>query len=204
MTKNHIFIGDIHGNIEALEGMLHALGGSIKDDSVVFLGDYINKGSNSREVMECLISLARRPNVSILAGNHEREFRKALVLGDMAPFLKIGGAVTVKSYVGRPVGPDALTDLRKSVPEEHLKLLCEMGDEYKAPGLVARHVPHGNREIEYEVSAHRNVGTRPRITPRGAEIDTGCSDSSKGVLTAFFWPSKKYLQVDSSGTEIRN
>lgn len=204
MTENHIFIGDIHGNIEALEGMLHALGGRIKDDSVVFLGDYIDKGSNSREVIECLISLARRSNVTLLAGNHEREFRKALVLGDMAPFLKIGGAATVKSYVGHLVGPDALADLRKAVPETHLKLLGGMGDEYRVPGLVARHIPDWCRDTEYEVSAHLNVGTRPRITSRGAEIDTGCSDSSKGVLTAFFWPSKKYLQVDSSGTEIRN
>ena len=57
-NKRLIAIGDIHGEINNLENLLAEL--SIKrGDTVIFLGDYIDRGKNSKEVVETLIKLSK-------------------------------------------------------------------------------------------------------------------------------------------------
>lgn len=96
------FVGDIHGNLPALNGIRRALA----DRGVahaVFLGDYIDKGPYSADVLRQLISLADEGRATLLAGNHERVLLQALDSGNLAPFLKIGGAATILSYVAHPI-----------------------------------------------------------------------------------------------------
>jgi serine/threonine protein phosphatase 1 len=62
------FIGDIHADSVRLRGLLRKLDGR----TVVFLGDYVDHGPNSREVIEILINIADcQPNTIFLSGNHE-------------------------------------------------------------------------------------------------------------------------------------
>ncbi len=66
--KNYWFIGDIHGEIRLLNRLLENI---IKfaPERIVFLGDYIDRGSHSREVVDRLMGL--EVPVTCLMGNHE-------------------------------------------------------------------------------------------------------------------------------------
>ena len=68
-------IGDIHGCLDKLEGLVKRCQSDAKDESAkfVFLGDFIDRGPDSRGVVQYLIDFqARRPGQAIcLCGNHE-------------------------------------------------------------------------------------------------------------------------------------
>lgn len=66
--KRIAVIGDIHGDIEALEWALSQVR---NDDLILFLGDYADKGKYGVEVIRKVNSLLERDNVIALKGNHE-------------------------------------------------------------------------------------------------------------------------------------
>lgn len=67
-------VGDIHGNLPALRDLLAAVHAEIAaDDTVVFLGDYIDRGSGSKQCVDAILAFASAhagPTVC-LGGNHE-------------------------------------------------------------------------------------------------------------------------------------
>ena len=68
-------IGDIHGNIRALDDLLVLITPETgAGDSVVFLGDYIDRGANSKECIERILDFqkAGKAKVVTLLGNHEQ------------------------------------------------------------------------------------------------------------------------------------
>lgn len=69
-TGRLIAIGDIHGHAAALESNLDAIIPG-PDDTIVTLGDYINRGPDSRRVLDLLIELNHRCNLIPILGNHE-------------------------------------------------------------------------------------------------------------------------------------
>src|SRR4029450_814320 len=95
-------VGDIHGEWEMLEELLakipHGPG-----DRFVFMGDYVDRGPDSRRVVDRLIALARERECVFLLGNHESMFldflgwRGRSWFGGDA-FLVNGGARTLASY----------------------------------------------------------------------------------------------------------
>nr|DAG50220.1 MAG TPA: RNA ligase [Caudoviricetes sp.] len=65
-------IGDIHGCNTALQQLMQKFGG-IRDDSFyIFCGDYIDRGLENAQVVQFLLSIMDKPNVTLLEGNHER------------------------------------------------------------------------------------------------------------------------------------
>jgi serine/threonine protein phosphatase 1 len=108
-------IGDIHGCRDMLERLLercfrHAGG---KPAHFVFLGDYIDRGPDSRGAVQMLIDLQRRlpSQVVCLRGNHEVLLLEALAADDMRPWLFNGADATLASY-----GVDHVSAL----PPDHL------------------------------------------------------------------------------------
>ena len=78
MTEGRtIAIGDIHGCSAALAALLRAIDPTALD-TLVFLGDYIDRGPDSRGVLEQVIALAERCAVVPLLGNHEEMLLAAL------------------------------------------------------------------------------------------------------------------------------
>ena len=63
-------IGDIHGELEALEGLIEALP-LRSDDRLIFMGDYVDRGLDSRGVVDYLIELAKQRDCTFLIGNHK-------------------------------------------------------------------------------------------------------------------------------------
>lgn len=200
MTTDVAYVGDIHGNVTALRGMWNLLS-SLYVEHVVFLGDYINKGSSSAEVVQHLIDYESTGRVTLLAGNHEEALLAGLDSGKLGAFLKIGGAVTVRSYVGGSVGADVLSSLREHLPSTHLDAIRRMPTRYETADVLAQHIPPSASDSKFVISAHVVVGNVPRVTRATASIDTGCGTEG-GRLTAFLWPSRAHVQVDQYGATI--
>lgn len=99
-------VGDIHGRIDLLEELLEkmeqdARARSASDVTVIFLGDLIDRGPASAQVVQHLLDLSRRHSgLRFLMGNHEEVFLKAMAgeKGAMDFFLRIGGDATMLSY----------------------------------------------------------------------------------------------------------
>ena len=93
-------IGDIHGCLVALKTIFNQ--GFIKsDDTVVFLGDYVDRGINSKAVIYWLIEHQKNFNFEFILGNHEIMMLKAREsLEKLLEWRKFGGVETLVSYQG--------------------------------------------------------------------------------------------------------
>ncbi len=98
----YYLIGDIHGHYERLINLHAKLEGVITErDTLVFLGDYIDRGEKSYEVIDFLIQLSRSKGMKpvFLKGNHEEMFMAYLRGEDSTGiYLMNGGDATVRSY----------------------------------------------------------------------------------------------------------
>jgi len=135
-------IGDIHGHLDLLEGLLariradEAAHGGPKGE-LIFLGDLINRGPQSAQVIDHLIAVqAERPETRFLLGNHEEVFLKALG-GDgraLRFFDRMGGTQTILSYgIAREAYDAADYDelaemLQVAVPPAHRAFLASFED----------------------------------------------------------------------------
>lgn len=196
MIQRVIFVGDVHGNVEALLGLMDEVENR-RPDSVVLLGDYINKGPHGAQVLEYLVTYAGGVAIHPLLGNHEEVFLRCLTERDVRPLLRMSGAPTIRSYVGADVGPDVSAALSNSVPDRHIEFLRSLQVTFWGDGVVASHRPL-RQEGSFRVSAHVPAGLVPRISFDSAEIDTRCGETG-GRLTAFEWPSREFFQVDDRG-----
>lgn len=110
-------IGDIHGCDIELEELLHKL--PLETDStIIFLGDYVDRGPNSKAIIDTIIGLKKKYNTIALMGNHESMFLEFIkdpssVLAGF--FVLNGGSATLASYV--------TVDNQYEIPEHHIDFL---------------------------------------------------------------------------------
>jgi serine/threonine protein phosphatase 1 len=126
-----IVIGDIHGCLSAFDALLNALALS-SDDSLITLGDYIDRGPNSKGVIERLIELQDSVNLVPLMGNHE-EMMLAVLDRRMEPFgwLNHGGVDTMDSY--------GFSGDLSVIPEEHRVFLRNLKTFHETPSHFMVH-----------------------------------------------------------------
>jgi serine/threonine protein phosphatase 1 len=123
MNKKYV-IGDIHGCSNTLKALLNKLVPFHDDDTIIFIGDYIDRGPDSKGVIDIILSLYKKHRKIIpLMGNHEFMFVNALKGVGVSDFLSMGGDETLKSY-GIPI--DTFQDLHKKIPIEHLAFFQEL------------------------------------------------------------------------------
>jgi serine/threonine protein phosphatase 1 len=93
-------IGDIHGCTTALRKLLEVVQPG-KDDVVVTLGDYVDRGPETRQALEMMLELERSTQLKPLLGNHEILFADAAA-GQLPieSWLAVGGRETMESYTG--------------------------------------------------------------------------------------------------------
>lgn len=96
--SRYIVITDIHGELEKLNNVLDKIE-KRDDDTFVFMGDYIDRGANSKGVVERIIELGGRYKCIYLIGSHEYALLHAKT-DDYYQFLfdNYGGPATVRSY----------------------------------------------------------------------------------------------------------
>lgn len=135
-------VGDIHGRLDLLERLLEDIERDMADRSsrktlLIFLGDLIDRGPSSNEVVERLRTY-RRPNVRMvfLAGNHEEVLLRLLggEEGILASWLRFGGAECLKSYGINPGTIRAMSEMRgieairEAFPQAHRDFLGTFAD----------------------------------------------------------------------------
>ncbi len=120
-------IGDIHGCSRKLETLLGRLPLDSQNDLLIFLGDYLNRGPESRKVLRILLDVKRKVRRSIfLLGNHEHDLLEYARTGDQAllrGLRAMGVESTLSSYGESPI--HSLTDL-SFLPKDHGIFLEEL------------------------------------------------------------------------------
>ncbi len=130
-------VGDVHGRADLLQRLLTQIEADLADEDgpaeIVFLGDYVDRGPESRRVLDLLVELKMRAGgaVTALKGNHE-----AALLGFLenpatgAAWAEHGGLETLTSYgVAPPAGAGgadwaaARDAFARALPADHLAFL---------------------------------------------------------------------------------
>jgi serine/threonine protein phosphatase 1 len=113
-------VGDIHGCYGKLVSLMEKVKINPDKDRVVFIGDYIDRGDQSYEVVEFLIQFKKKaPSAVFLLGNHEQMLLEYLSGKNINPFLFNGGQKTLNSYLSQG-GHKSFQDPRKIFPLDHL------------------------------------------------------------------------------------
>jgi serine/threonine protein phosphatase 1 len=145
-------VGDIHGERGRLEKLLASLP-LMSGDRFVFMGDYVDRGPDSRGVVELLIEHAKRWESVFLCGNHESMFLDFLgwsgdeYFGGDA-FLANGGDRTLSSYgYFDAAEPDPR---RFQLPPAHRDFFRNLRMHHREGDYVFVHAGLGREAIEGE------------------------------------------------------
>ncbi|MFN0055175.1 MAG: metallophosphoesterase family protein [Planctomycetales bacterium] len=113
MAGRILAIGDVHGCHRALMALL-AMIVPTQEDSLVFVGDVVDRGPATKQVLDTLVTLHESCQVVLIMGNHEQMMRDALSgRGLYGPWLNAGGRETLASYGGST----------NVIPASHIRLL---------------------------------------------------------------------------------
>jgi len=133
-------IGDIHGRRSQLAALLGRLTALDQDALLVFLGDYIDRGGQSRQVVDELLALrAKRPDTVFLMGNHEAalmRFAASCSPDDLREMRALGFQATLDSY---GVSPGACGI--GFMPPEHRDFFANLTRWHRAGRFVFCHSP---------------------------------------------------------------
>jgi len=211
-----IAIGDIHGCINKLQDLLARLE-ICREDTIIFLGDYIGRGPGSKDVLSTLIGLKGKTRRTVyLLGNHENLLLEYVKSPDenLIPYLRQQSIETfLKSY-----GEEDLSRLHNLsfMPEEHVKFLeslelYHVENEYLfvhagiMPGLpLAKHTAmelcevrdmflNAKVEIDKTVVFGHTAFELPLVTEDKIGIDTGAVYGN--LLTAVILPELKFVHA---------
>lgn len=104
MSKRTFAIGDVHGGLDELVRLLERLPTLDAEDTLVFLGDYVDRGPRSREVVELVRTLSTRTPARVVAlrGNHEDSWLRVIDQGwdDFVLPPPNGCLAAMRSFVG--------------------------------------------------------------------------------------------------------
>jgi Calcineurin-like phosphoesterase len=123
MTRRTIAIGDIHGCAFALDAILDAVEPG-PDDLIVCLGDVIDFGRESCDVVARLMDLEWQTELVVIQGNHEEMLLGALGNERLRnTWFNLGGAATISSY--------RCGGTLRDIPAEHIEFLRRCRDFFE-------------------------------------------------------------------------
>jgi serine/threonine protein phosphatase 1 len=133
MPKQLFAIGDIHGCAEELRALLRKL--PLTSESwIVFLGDYIDRGPNSKDVVDAIIEISQLYRTVPLRGNHEAMLLDFLDHPDSEEgglFIMNGGSTTLANY--------SATDGSYGIPPKHLEFFRNLQLSFETPDYFFVH-----------------------------------------------------------------
>lgn len=214
-----IAIGDVHGCAESLKALVGKLDEqTLAERQIVFVGDYIDRGPDSKGVVDYLLEFRREHDCVFIRGNHEQMMLDAIEEGNMGPWMMNGAGDTLRSYgVSRELG---------EIPDDHLEfyrdtLLYYETEDYffvhagLSPGLTISQALEDESVIRQflwershltapETAWEKTVvfGHTPKHDPVLRDnmigIDTGCVYGSMGygTLTAVLLPETEFIQQE--------
>ncbi len=124
-------IGDIHGCLAALDRLLDEINPQ-PQDLVVTLGDYVDRGPDSKGVVSRLIELGAHTRLVGILGNHEQMMLDVIRHGDPHhAWLRYGGVETLDSY--------GFTGDLNFLPPEHERFFDSLGDYFELENYLFMH-----------------------------------------------------------------
>jgi serine/threonine protein phosphatase 1 len=214
MTGKILAIGDVHGCNRRLRQLLDRIEIDPHVDTLVFVGDYLDRGPDARGTIDTLLEIkATHPNTICLRGNHEAMFLNYYREGRGEElFLYNSGMNTLDSY------GITLAEVRRGsgFPESHLRFLSALPLVYETeeyffvhagvrPGIpLAEQTPEDLLWIRHEfIESGEDFGRtvvfghtplpEPLIETNKIGIDTGAVHG--GRLTCIELPSRKIYQT---------
>jgi serine/threonine protein phosphatase 1 len=214
----HYLFGDIHGCMENLENLFDQMDDIADNDTLVFLGDYIDRGPSSYEVVDFLIGLSKKYQTVFLKGNHEDMlFKYKNGENEAQNYFENGGIPTLSSYRKHT--------RRSGIPRRHQSFYSGLRLYYETEDFIAVHAgfnPKINRieeQEEYDMLWIREkffrserqwdktiiFGHTPCSTMNKNGNDIYINDKTNiigidtgvcygGLLTCFRWPDRKIFQ----------
>lgn len=213
--NNYVAIGDVHGCLQSLQALTEKLE-KYSERTFIFLGDYIDRGPDSKGVVDFLLDYRNRQDCIFLRGNHEQMLLDAYYNDNLDLWLMNGGRSTLESYGAKYNNLD--------IPESHLDFYDNTRMYYDTPdfffvhaGLSPAKTIEQSLQEEDDIKdflwerSHLNVfetpwektvvfGHTPRPHPirknKMLGLDTGCVYESLGYgkLTAAILPEMKFVQ----------
>jgi serine/threonine protein phosphatase 1 len=139
MGERIFAVGDIHGCYLKLDRLMDKIKLNSEKDVMVFLGDYIDRGDQSKEVVEYLVRLKRQqPSTVFLLGNHEQMLLEFIGGENINQFLVNGGKKTLDSYLGDNRLYSS-QDPRTLFPPEHLEFFKSLSPHYETEDHIFVH-----------------------------------------------------------------
>lgn len=220
MDQRVFAIGDIHGCFDSLKELVEEKIKLTTSDRVILLGDYIDRGSKSRQVIDYMMALKEKGfQLVALRGNHEQMLLDAYEDESLVPLcLMNGGKETLKSFgISSYQQLDtAYLDFFNSLPlfyafdhylfvhagfndliedpfEDTYHMIWKSRDQYFHPLLKDKTIIHG-----HQVIPHAFCDQRIQNKEQVIDIDTGCvfsQYSDYGRLTALEITSQSIFSV---------
>lgn len=127
-------ITDIHGCYDELMALYKKLPIDPEKDRMVFLGDYVDRGSQARQVVQQLIDWRKKyPHWVMLYGNHEDLMLDALMYSERVYhsfdlWFNQGGRQTYYSYLPKDLTKyeRAISSVKDTIPKDHLEWLAAL------------------------------------------------------------------------------
>ena len=211
-------IADIHGCKSLLVALFEQINPDPRHDSVIILGDFINRGPDSRGTIDLLLELRERyRNFIVLRGNHEQMFLDYLAGLDRKLFPVVGGREMLINYGIDPVSDsDPVSDPAAWLPSSHRSLLADLPTCYENEHGIYVHaglqpgVHLARQSPEWLLWARKNFidsaydfgkpvifghtpFSSPLVTPNKIGIDTGAVYG--GSLTCLILPDLEFVSV---------
>lgn len=212
-----IAFGDIHGHYDEIKKLVELVK-PIDHDVLIFIGDYIDRGKQSFEVIEYMLELRQRYNCVFLKGNHEEMFMDYMSGINNDLYLYNGGDTTIASYSDHGFDMSGYSYFEDRIfPETHLEFFRELKLYYQNDKYIFVHagiLPNG---IQFEkqsqsillwirapfINSKQDFGKKvvfghsPFKEPLNMEnkigIDTGLCYGGK--LTCVVLPDEKFVSV---------
>lgn len=179
MPARTLAIGDIHGCHVALQTLL-ALVQPTAEDTLIFLGDVVDRGPATKECIDEIIRLRDQCLVISIMGNHEEMMRGSINKSFMIQmWLEFGGNAVVESYGG---GLD-------KIPVEHLKWLAHLRPFYETPTEIFVHAKLDpmlplNQQVDYDLRWRKLAGSE-RPHESGKRVICGHTPQKDGYPLIF-------------------
>ncbi len=215
-----IAIGDIHGCAATLDALLFRLAPTA-DDHLVFVGDYIDRGPDSKGVIDRLLALRDRQPCTFLRGNHEALMLAYLDEGDFQLWSMNGGGATLRSYSngsGNINIPGAHVDFIRQTrlyhdTEGYFFVHAGLRPEWSIAVNLKRcgedvflwerdHLDAPQLAWEKPVVCGHTPRPEPLNRDKLIDIDTGCvyhMHPRMGHLTAVRLPEREFVAVQYAG-----
>lgn len=211
-------IGDIHGGYLALKQLLERINYDPTEDKLIFLGDYVDGWSETKQLIEYLDKLhEENPSIIFLRGNHDQWMIDFINEGEYVAaehWVKQGGMATLKSY-GAHVIPQMFDFLvQVEIPDNHKDFLqatelfhideqnrgfVHAGYEsFKGLGHDEDFVYMWDRDIAYMLPMRASDPT-PRVLRPHKELYIGHTTTLKWRKIEPICLHGKYFNIDTGG-----